>query len=307
MKRRTTENESHKFQNYLFEEINAYNLQGLLLDGDRKRFTAGVEYFELTEEEYEIIKGDHSKIYSGELEGMLLKKHVYAQSMLTKRLEIPLYYIFGYQDNFVVHCISNKKEKELKYCSKTYKIEELISFWRQLKQTVQTHSTIYNGASDRAKLTRIDDILKSEGLEWGGNIDGFIIDREKNKGEIVAVFDCISIGEASQTTTHDLTDPKANPANYFHKKGPKYETYLSIIRLGQALGVPYLLMTLNSIDRETETVGLVTIEKLTKENIFFAGGIGPNENVITGINNIKESIVDSISQGGIPIVLSEES
>lgn len=56
MIRRTTENTVHEFQKNLYDRINAFDLQGLTMNENRDRFTAGVEYFDLSFEEYQQIR-----------------------------------------------------------------------------------------------------------------------------------------------------------------------------------------------------------------------------------------------------------
>ena len=41
MIRRTTENDNHGFQKVLYNKINAFDLQGLTMNYDRDKFTAG--------------------------------------------------------------------------------------------------------------------------------------------------------------------------------------------------------------------------------------------------------------------------
>lgn len=297
MLRRTTERKNHSFQQKLFKEINAYDLQGLTMNYDRSRFTAGVEYFDMEPDEYLVFKQDQSDVYN--LQGMLEIEHIHAQALLTRLLDIPLYYIFGYGDEFFLHQIILDNNKIL-YKSNLLTTEELVQFWHKIKGTIQTHPINLNGAEKRANETRIDGILEKNYLAWGGNIDGFII----QNGEIVSIIDCISIGAASQRNTRDLTDPAADPALYFHRRGPKYETWKSTITLAKALEVPHLLFTLNSVDTELETIGLTGIDFLTRSGINYFNEISPNKNVIYGLDNIKIAIFNLASNLNVPKIFN---
>lgn len=294
MLRRTTERTNHSFQQQLFKEINAFDLQGLTMNNDRSCFTAGVEYFDLGPDEYLVFYQNQSAVYN--LQGMLEIEHIYAQALLTRHLDIPLYYIFGYRDEFYLHHITLNNNNKISFESNLLTTEELVQFWHRIKGTIQTHPINLNGAEQRANETRIDRILENNDLAWGGNIDGFII----QDGEIVSIIDCISIGRASQRNTGDLTDPVADPALYFHKKGPKYETWKSTITLATLLEVPHMLFTLDTVNTELETIGLTGIDFLTKSGINYFNRISPNENVIHGLDNIVNAIFTLISRLNVP-------
>lgn len=295
MLRRTTENDNHKFQKELYGKLNAFDLQGLTMNVSRDKFTAGVEYFDLSYEEYQKVKSGFS-IY--QISGMLPFNLIRAQVTLTNQLNIPLYYIWGYKDDFLLHEVFFNGN-ELEYKHWWIDTEQLVSFWHKRKKTIQNHPFDKNGAKMRAGKTRIDGILEAAGLDWGGNIDGFIIHDSK----VIAIIDCISIGPASQRTTHDLSDPKADPAIYFNARGPKYATWLSTITLAQALNVPHLLFTLNKEDTIQEAIGLTGIDYLTKNGINYYKRTAPNQNVIYGLGNVYQNVVNLLNQLNIPRVL----
>lgn len=174
-----------------------------------------------------------------------------------------------------------------------------MRFWYKRKQTIQIHPFDKNGAKKRTGKTRIDGILEAAGLEWGGNIDGFII----NNNSVIAIIDCISIGPASQRNTHDLSDPKADPALYFNARGPRYTTWLSTIILAQALNVPHLLFTLNKVNMSQEAIGLTGIDYLTSNGINYHQSIAPNQNVVYGLDAVIDNIFNRLNQLDVPRVL----
>lgn len=295
MLRRTTENDSHEFQRELYRKLNAFDLQGLTMNASRDKFTAGVEYFDLSYGEYQNVKQGFD-VY--QLAGMLPYELIRAQVVLTEQLNVPLYYIWGYKDEFLLHEIFLNDDR-LHYKEWWIDTEQLVSFWYKRKQTIQTHPFDKNGAKIRAGKTRIDGILETAGMEWGGNIDGFII----NDDNVIAIIECISIGSASQRNTHDLFDPKADPALYFNARGPKYATWLSTITLAQALNVPNLLFTLNKVDMNQEAIGLTGIGYLTKTGINYYQNLAPNQNVVYGLDNIINNVVNLLGKLSVPRVL----
>ncbi|WP_270290857.1 hypothetical protein [Enterococcus casseliflavus] len=296
MNRRTTEDNNHEFQKNLYSKLNAFDLQGITMNANRDKFTIGVEYFDLSFEEYQQVKHQDSIVY--QIKGMLPFEHIKAQVIFTESLNVPLYYIWGYEDYFLLHELYRDNDK-IVYKPQWMNTEQLVNFWRKHKRTIQTHPFDKNGAKTRAGKTRIDGILEANGLEWGGNIDGFII----NNNKVIAIIDCISIGIASQRNTHDLTDPKADPAIYFKKRGPKYTTWLSTIILARALNVPHLLFTLNKVDTDQEAIGLAGVDFLTRERLNYYQSIAPNQNVVYRLDNIINTIFNLITQLKIPHVL----
>lgn len=288
MKRRTTENVNHNFQKKLYNNLNAFDLQGLTMNKSRDGFIAGIEYFDLTSQEYKLVKSNPYSVF--EMDTMLSHDLIKAQAIFTKQLKVPLYYIWGYKNDknsyhFLrdeIHLNDNRMSNKFESIS----LQQLIKFWRKIKPTHQTNPYDKNGAKYRAEKTRIDEILEEHGLEWGGNIDGFIIKDKK----VIAIIDCISIGEKSQTNTHGLNDPNADPALYFKRRGPKYETWLSTVTLAKVLNVPHLLLTLNKVNQNQEAIGLTAIDHLSSEGIFYNEDIAPNANVVQGLNNIHGEI-----------------
>lgn len=300
MKRRTTENVNHIFQQILYKRIRAFDLQGLFMNKERDGFTAGIEYFDLDSKEYEIIKNSNMNpnstvLYKQQFNGFFSRDQIFAQCELTQELHIPLYYLWGYEQDFWIHEIQHKKNK-LHCKASQWKTENLIAFWGKFKQTKQTHPKNLNGAQERAAETHIDEILEQNNLEWGGNIDGFVI-RDKR---IVAIIDCISIGERSQSETHNLKDCKADPSLYFFKKGPKYESWLSTVTLAEKLKVPLLVITLDKVTPTKETIGLASIEYLSRNGISYYKHKKPNNNVINGLDDIASMIDKYIKQSVVP-------
>lgn len=268
MKIRTTE-KLHSFQKKLYKSINAFDLQGLLMDENRN-FTAAVEAIEF--EDYEI--PDFKNVFSDE---ELLAKYALADA-----LAVPFFLIQFSKGNYGIRKVYKSSEDIIGLTKIENKNEkEFIDWWKQFKRTNQTHP-LSNGAENRICNTIFDKVLRKHGLEWGGNIDGFIISKRK----VVAIIDNITIGKASAP----LDGYKADPALYFSKKGPKYETWLSSVKLASILGIPHFLFTLDGVDQNAEHIGFSTIRSLDKFGIYYVDDKKPFENILIGINNIKSAL-----------------
>lgn len=118
------------------------------------------------------------------------------------------------------------------------------------------------------------------------------------KKKIVAIIDNISIGEKSGS----IDGKYANPALYFFKRGPRYETWLSSVKLARQLNVPHFLFTIDKVNPEEEHIGFTKIEKLTKNGIFYEKNKGPNENILEGLNNILLEIEKALKNTSVPII-----
>lgn len=165
MKIRSTEN-SHFFQEKLFKELNAFELQGLLMDENRN-FTAAVEAIEYNENE------------NPDLKNVFSKEELYAKYRLAEELEVPFYLIQFFRGKFGIAKVYKSSDDSIELSKIKEKTEEeFIEFWKELKKTKQVHALL-NGAYERTEKTIFDKVLRKANLEWGGNIDGFIMKRKK--------------------------------------------------------------------------------------------------------------------------------
>ncbi|WP_294659883.1 hypothetical protein [uncultured Fusobacterium sp.] len=278
MKIRNTEN-NHYFQKELFRKLNIFELQGLLMDENRN-FTAAVEAIQFEENE------------TPNLEEVFSKEELYAKYRLAEELKIPFYLIRFFREKFgivKVYKASDDKIELSKVKEKTEK--EFIEFWKRLKKTKQLHPLL-NGAKERTDNTIFDKVLRKYNLEWGGNIDGFMIRNRK----IVAIVDNISIGARSGPVDGNY----ANPALYFFKKGPRYETWLSSVKLAYKLNIPHLLFTIDKEDPNKDHIGFSIISLLNKTGIYYQNNLAPNKNVLIGLDNIITEVEKAVKMAPIP-------
>ena len=100
----------------------------------------------------------------------------------------------------------------------------------------------------------------------------------------MCIIDDISIGFVK------ITDYRADPGRFFHKRGPIYNTWFSTVKLASNLQVPHILLTKNANDKQAEIVGISVIEFLDKSGIYYVNNQKPPENIIRGKSNIIETL-----------------
>lgn len=282
MRIRTSEN-IHQFQTQLFQRLDAYSLQGLLMN-DKHEFTAAVEAVE-----YE----------AGDEKGKLpfREPEIYARYILAREAGIPLF-ILCYMDSvYKILSVREENGRVKLRMAHQFSEKEFIQWWGELKQTVQTKQ-LNNGGEPRIGETIIDSVLRKYGYEWGGNIDGFVLTEDRN--HIEYVIDNISVSQPN------LAD---EPSHYFHspnpKHGPRYEGWYAAVKLAAQLQVPHLLFTIDKKEQMLEHIGLTVIERLTPDGIFFAGGVTPDHNILCGLENIVQNVQQK-AQFAVPPVLQEK-
>lgn len=264
MKIRTTERQ-HDFTNELFKNLNIFSLEGLTMD-ENNNFTAGIEYIEFDKNE-EI---NFEKCFKR-------KFQIDAKFYVTEKLGIPLFFI-GYKNNcFNIFKVSKNNAKKFNF-EKTNSLDdkEFVNWWRKWKKTLQNKP--FYEAQSRSEETYIDSLLEVNNLKWGGNIDGIMF----KKSGITAIIENIYSGK------YDLNTKKANPANYFHNKGPNYNSWYPVVQLANIINVPLYLLTFDP-NSDNEILGFSIIKELNKSGIFYKDNISPNNNLIEG----KKKIIDS--------------
>ena len=283
MKIRSTEND-HSFQIALYEKLNAYSLQGLLMDSNHK-FTAAVEAIEYNSDE--------------EIKIPFSNKELCAKYLLASKLKVP-FYIVTYKANyfriFEVLQSANNTFRFISTPKKPLNENEFANWWGKLKGTVQ-QKPLANGAGSRANATVFDSTLEKYKLKWGGNIDGFIVNESFDK--IECIIDNISV-------SGKLDGMNADPAKYFNDgnpaHGPKYDGWYPTTFLASSLNVPHALFTFNKKDHTENKIGLTFISELSAEKISYVDNITPNSNVLEGIDTIKAEINEKLPKMNPPTI-----
>lgn len=276
---RSSEN-SHQFQNALFQALDAYSVQGLLID-ERGNFTAAVEAVEY-----------------GPNEDMILpfsNKELAARWIFAESLRIPFYIVVYRKGVFmIIQVYPNKATPFVKLGE--YNEDGFVRWWGSLKGMPQ-RKRLNNGGEERL-LTVFDRVLRRHGMEWGGNIDGFVVSFEE--GKITAIIDNISC-------KNDLSSAYSDPARFFSstnpRHGPKYEGWYGAIKTSSTLQVPHLLFTIDKSHPEVPHIGCTAFRKLSAEGIFYHGGRKPNEHIITGMDNILSEVESLIATCAPPVLV----
>lgn len=276
MRIRSTES-NHQFTNTLYRNISAYHLEGLTMDANRN-FTAAVEAVEL--DAYEEIHV--SEIFPEE--------ELKAKYLLATSIKVPLYIITCKIDYFIIYKVSLDINRNL-FFEEEFICDSngFVNWWARIKKTQQPHPLL-NGGQYRAGKTKFDGLIEATGQAWGGNIDGFVIRENK----IVAIIDNISIGFTR------IENKVADPARFFHKRGPKYTTWLSTVKLAKQLNVPHILLTIDANNPTAEVVGMSIIEHLDTSGVYYHNNVTPPNNIIRGMTNIINNINRTIQESKPP-------
>ena len=112
-----------------------------------------------------------------------------------------------------------------------------IEWWRTFKKLNQNKKQVE--AKPRQALTIIDNVLERNGLQWGGNIDGFILNSLQ---QVIAIIEL----RQSRRQEVELYDP----AIYFggtRTKGGDFKTWLPLVYLQKAYKIPLVLITVSTL------------------------------------------------------------
>lgn len=267
MKIRSTER-VHYFTNKLFGELRLFSIQGLTIDKNHN-FTAGIEAIQY--ESDEII----------DLQSIFPFLEVKAKYFLAKSLSIPLYFVIYQNKIFSVFEIEARDNFSYRFITKFDEIG-FVHWWAKLKGLSQPKPLME--AAERVKDSIFDNVLEKHNMAWGGNIDGFMF---RNKA-----FACII--ENIYTQRNPLESPKGEPSYYFHMRGPNYNTWYPTVKLAIQLNIPLFLFTIEG-NNQQERIGFAVIDHLSSTGIYYRGE-KPNNNIIVGLNNIKNEIFKNLSQ-----------
>lgn len=145
---------------------------------------------------------------------------------------------------------------------------EFIEWWRLIKKLNQTKKTVE--ARPRQALTVFDGIIERNGFSWGGNMDGFILNSLNNA--VIATI------EVRQSRSFPIE--RYDPANYFagtQKKGGDFKTWLPMVYLKKAFGVPIVLLTLST--KSGNKFGYTEVDSINYKRIFYQNDIPPTANI----------------------------
>ena len=281
MKRRDVEGD-HAFAKCVAEQCQIFELGGLLLDKNWN-FTAAVEAFELSSEE----KGTP---LSSLLDRSGYAENLFMSGLFAQKLNVPFYIIAHVQDESIVRLYSVHSDHNSKQllCSEHRKLTEddFIRWWQEMKGTVQT-KPYRKDLKDRAKSSYFDNLLESNGLKWGGNIDGYLVSDSSDASNMIAVIE----NRFTRKIPLNKYDPNAFYSGY---NGGDYNTWLPLMKLKDRLGIPLFLMTYSHRSGEENKVGITQILGQSKteglQYIKDTNGafIRPCDNIVQSVSDVKK-------------------
>lgn len=264
MKRRDTERE-HEFANRIYENSHMFDLQGLLI-GKNSEFTVAIEAFEIEENE------------SFDFRNTFTIDSLHAKCTLASKINVPFYIIVHKEnmDIFTFHNIELHNDQVVEVSQSAKSTAEFIQWWAENKGTIQTKR--YNEMQGRISDSYIDDVLETNGLKWGGNIDGFIVSKN-DSNRILAIIE--------KRVTASFNIANYDPANYYNYRGGDYHTWLPVYNLAQILNVPLFLLTFEEGDNAS--VGAAVIKDILPKQLVYESP-PPNKNIFNNISSLKRWI-----------------
>jgi len=255
------------------ELINNYNINnnqgnlilsssGLLIN-TKYEFSAVVEYYELEKDE---------ELYIGSIQ-----KDIIGSIILADKLSLPLYIIVYKENNeyFSIYDYFQKNRFNKSFVLPS-KESEFISWWKTLKGTVQV-KPFYKNTEENYK---INSILLSAGYRWGGDIDGFIVNKERK------ITSILEFRKSTKINVGDY-DPKKYYSGYYNRAGD-YHTWKPLIKLKNELNVPLYLITMSELNGSI--YGGTEVKNATPNDLIYKNDISPNSNLNKSIVELIESL-----------------
>lgn len=264
MKRRDTERK-HELANKIYEKSHMYDLQGLLI-GKNGAFTAAIEAFEIQENE----EFDFRSAFTID--------SLRAKCTLASKINVP-FYIIVHKENtecFVFHRVALHNNQVVEASQSIKSTAEFIQWWAENKGTIQTKR--YNEMQGRISDSYIDDVLETNNLKWGGNIDGFIISKH-DSNRLLAII------EKRVTASFNIAD--YDPANYYNYRGGDYNTWLPVYNLARMLHIPLFLITFQ--EGNNISAGAAVIKEVLPKQLVYES-LPPNKNLFDSIIPLKRWI-----------------
>lgn len=242
-----------------------YDLQGLLI-GKNSEFTVAIEAFDIDENE----EFDYRNAFTID--------SLHAKCTLASKINVPFYIIVHKEktDFFTYYNVALHNGQVVEVSQSIKSTAEFIQWWAENKGTIQTKG--YNEMQGRINDSYIDDVLESNELKWGGNIDGFIISRH-DSSQVLAII------EKRVTATFNIEN--YDPAKYYNYRGGDYNTWLPVYDLARMLNVPLFLLTFQ--EGNNTSVGAAVIKDVLPKQLLYKSP-PPNTNIFNNIISLKRWI-----------------
>lgn len=282
--RRNTEN-LHSFSEEINKKLDIFDMQGLLLNKD-EAFTAAIEAFEYS---------DRTQATSICQDAFETVEDLYVRSCFAEAVGVPFYVLLHKQRGSQVtfYQVSPDREKQQPVCVERFRLTEgeFIQWWRKNKQTEQTKE-YRRDFRNRIRESYYDETLESNGLKWGGNIDGYFVDRNAEERKIGGIIE--------KRYTNKKSIEEYDPADYFFCGGGDYHTWKPLFLLKEQMyqgkeDIPIFLFTHSNQEGEERKVGVTIVDKLTPEGIEYIKDetgepIRPNQMICDSVQELKEKI-----------------
>lgn len=272
-KKRTSENK-HKFTDKIMRELNAFSIENITMNENMENPLCGLEA--ITVELGELFR------WKKTLLKLFTANQLRAKFFLCKELEIP-FYIIVYNENTgyyrISECYVNNSTNKIDIIDREryLSMQEFLKWYKRIKPSTQTKE-LSNGAEKR--IGTIDCVLDEFGMQWGGNVDAFIVGENK---KIMAIIDNISIGDGN--LEKDFLEIKQITPYSFRAN--------SVI--AKKLRVPHIICTIDKRRELKEHMGISVLKELiltypqipNEQSIFFYDNINPKDNICEGVDSIK--------------------
>jgi hypothetical protein len=262
---RDTEGAPASFRTSLFDKTGVHGLQGLLMDNNWEA-TAGVEAIDYNiDERINMINN-------------LGERALATKFALTNSLEVPLYIITSRNQEKLSDLTFNLYKVLYDGAvavtqGKTLSPEGFVKFWAELKGTTSTKGL--PDADVRIEDSNVDNVIREANLEWGGNVDGILMNDDR---EVRAIIEC------RKTTKSNLEN--YDPNDYFHYRGGDYNTWRPLYNISTELEVPLVLLTFK---RGENRCGCTYIDDMSRSHgLTYRNGTTPDENLLDQGQAVKE-------------------
>lgn len=251
--RRNTEG-SHLFSETIDNNLNIFDMQGLLLDRNG-HFTTAIEAFELTA---------NSRLKSLSQEAFDGEEKLYVRASFAAQVGVPFYVLLHKEGEHIIHFFELYADADSHKCKCRNKFHlseaQFIEWWHERKQTRQT-KPYREQFLGRVRRSYFDSLLESNELKWGGNIDGYFVSSKETNYTVEGII------EKRFTTRRSIT--RYDPAYYFNYGGGDYKTWEPLFTLKNQLAVPLYLFTYSRCEGEERKVGVTVVTSLSQRGITY--------------------------------------
>jgi len=266
MIRRDTERK-HTYSDLVFKEMNIFDIQGLLIEKDE--FTCCIEAYE--------VKDFHDINWS-----LLSPAELNAKSIFSRNLKIPFKIIISckYAKMFRIYNVK-AGIVETNYIEKN---ENNFLKWWASYQSFNQKKPMYD-ANARIKNSYIDNLLFSNNLAWGINVDGFSI-----INNIVNIVFEKRIRTAKLKYNIETYDPNTYFKGTYSRAGD-YASWIRLYKLKSKLNSKLILLTFDT--SPNYYVGASEIINVDRNGLIYKNNLKPFENIFKNkLKNLEKYIYE---------------